>query len=258
MKKTRIFILATITGLAFIMSCTKEKEEEMKDTPEDSVTVRFTAFAGNDTLVYKEEFRDPLNRLWRVEKLIHYVSDVYLLDGNKEVKLSDVELITYERNGDPDVTDEMQEFKALVPRGTYDGIRMGIGLNPIQNSSDPGSYAPEHPLSGDQNMYWGQWAMYRFLVMDGRIDTDNDDVLDKTYSHHPGLDTSYVVKTFNQPIEVSGDSENILDFTFDFNEVYFGQDTVDAVEVPSWHGSVDNAYISVHLMSNLANSLELK
>ena len=262
MKKRSFVFLVALIGISLVFSCSKEEENAAcPATPKDTLTLRFTAFTNGDTMEYRKEFRDPMNRLWRVEKFIHYVSDIYLIEGNTETLVEDVALLTYERNGDIDVTDELKLIKIPVERGNYDGIRLSIGLNPVQNASNPGDFPPEHPLSGDQNMWWGQWAQYRFGVFDGKIDSDGSGSIgpeDVVTSHHPGLDTSYQTKTFNKNFEVSSSGNNMLDFTVEFNEIYYGNDTIDPVVHSSWHGTPEDAYISVILMSNMANSMELK
>lgn len=73
-----------------------------------------------------------------------------------------------------------------------------LGLDTLYNNKNPVLFADSHPLSISQNMYWSM-LKYRFLVIEGRIDTSA--TKDKTptfpFSYHIGSDTMLRSFSFN-------------------------------------------------------------
>jgi len=259
MKKGTLLWLIFAIFIVGINSCSKDEDPVVVPTPQtDSLTIYFTAFTNGDTLVYKKEFKDPLNRTMRIEKLIHYVSNIYLINENSSTLIKDVELIVYENNGTPDPGNSRQMIKVSVPIGNYTAIKFGLGLDPVMNSSDPNSFEPEHPLSSDQNMYWSTWLQYRFSIIDGRIDLDNDGILNDVFSIHPGFNETYFEKTFDKAISIEAGKENALSFTLEVNELFFGNDTVDLAKTPTWHGDTASINVPISLSNNWINSLILE
>lgn len=71
-------------------------------------------------------------------------------------------------------------------------VSFSIGLDSLQNSSDPTTFSNDHPLSAANAMYWSWATKYRFLKIDGRMNVSGvlgtDDVL---IAWHPGADALY-------------------------------------------------------------------
>jgi hypothetical protein len=241
-----------------VYSCKKEDDCPTSTTVQkDSLIISFQVFSGNLPLAYLSPFNDALNRSMRVDLLKHYVSNVYLLNGTKEILIKDVAFLTYLNNGEPDPGDELQKIRLRVPVGTYTGIRFAIGLDSAMNKSNPSSFPDEHPLSAKQLTYWGAWQNYKFLMIEGFTDFDGDKVFSDPFGFHTGLDYCYRERTFDKNITVKKGQVAKLNFNFEINDLFFGTDTLDLATESSWHG--DTLYLSrgIRLSENFINALWL-
>lgn len=64
-------------------------------------------------------------------------------------------------------------------------VKMHIGVDPAFNHLDPSSYPAGSPLANQNpTMHWGWTAGYRFVVMEGQVDNDNDGVPETGFAYH--------------------------------------------------------------------------
>lgn len=255
--KRLIYVPVILTAVLF-SSCTKEEDCPEEPVQKDSLILHFEAFGGGDTLEYQKFFTDPLGRPMKIEQLLHYVSNIYLLNGSKETFVKDVDLIIYEDKGEIDPGNEKQKIRLLVPRGNYTGIRFVIGLDSATNAGDPSSYEESHPLSVYQNTYWSAWDKYRFIMIEGFMDADNDGINDDVFGIHTGFDVCYRIKTFDHTIEIKENQTTQLYFNIEVNEMFFGPDTLDPAIEPFWHGEPELVDRAIRLSDNFIYALELK
>jgi len=116
-----------------------------------------------------------------------YISDVYLIGDNDSVKLSDVELVDFKSDAPKTLFSKLK-----AKSGTFNKIKLGLGLNPTQNASDPASFDINSPLSVSQGTYWGMNLMYRFTLIEGKIDTTNTGAsFNKAFAVHVGFNKNY-------------------------------------------------------------------
>ena len=249
--------------MAFLLSCSK-KDESCDCIPPPSISyndviLKFEGMTGGQPMELLKTFKDPLGRDLHVELFKFYVSDIYVNSGANQTKVGKVDLITLE---DPNVIGPGNDLKYTVlkvPYGNYDGITFHIGLDPAQNESDPNSFAPDHPLSSAQNTHWGTWSNYKFLMMEGKGDWDMNGTLTDIYGYHTGFDQCYREVTLTSQVssDASGSTDTIR-VTFDFNDIFFGSDTLDMKIFPTWHGDTSTIWISETLSDNFSKALKLK
>jgi hypothetical protein len=76
--------------------------------------------------------------------------------------------------------------------GELDGhlheMHVALGIDSLTNHSDPMTLP--HPLNAP-GLWWGWASGHLFLMMDGRFDSDGDDVVDSDFNFHCGMDTMY-------------------------------------------------------------------
>jgi len=114
-----------------------------------------------------------------------------------------------------------------LTEGDYTTLRFNVGVDPSVNHNDP-SELPEADVLSPQNpsMNWNWQGGYRFVRIDGRIDSDaSGDVSDEddAFEMHVGLDDYY--RTVEIPYEfeaIAGDEINLslvvdLGVLFDFD-----------------------------------------
>lgn len=197
MKNMRlIFVLVAATILG---GCLGTKDPVLG--PSSDFKLTFKAQYDGQPLVKNTNYDYDTYRV-RFTRFNTYLSDITLLKGTEEVRLSDVEWVDFTPSSA--VTDAAVEVPVTfnnVPDGDYTGIRIGYGVRPDLNARKPNNFSAGHPLSLE-NEYWLGWGSYIFTKIEGSVDLNNNDVADGGLIYHCGADATYRTFTFNQPITV--------------------------------------------------------
>jgi len=139
-----------------------------------------------------EQFTDLIG--YRVDPLEfkYYLSNLTLSGDAISHKMADIELVNHQKN-DPNAEGPQwgSSFKYQVPAGQYNQLSFGLGVPADLNESDPANFASEHPLSVYSNMYWAWATMYRFVVIEAKIDTNGGSDVNQALAFHTGLDDLY-------------------------------------------------------------------
>lgn len=182
----------------------------------------------------------------QVQMLKLYLSDIELLTSGDPQALSDIEL--FRLTDGPDTVD-----LDMAP-GSYTGLRFGIGVPAGVNHGDPTSYAADHPLSTSNGMHWTWAEGYRFVVFDGRFDTDPNatGLLPGLFSIHTGLDTCYREVEFGGlPVVVVSGSRTEVELTIDLARFFYtASDTIDLAVDNQSHGT------NVQLATRISDCIE--
>ena len=73
-----------------------------------------------------------------------------------------------------------------------DSLLFHIGVQPELNHEDPALWSNDHPLAPQSpSMHWGWIAGYRFMAIEGMLDTDNNGVMETILQYHPVDDKYY-------------------------------------------------------------------
>lgn len=128
-----------------------------------------------------------VNRSYNIDIARLYLSHFELVDNAGNAKPVKDLLLT---NKDNDF--DANSFSFDLPSGTFTKLRFHFGLDPATNNSDPSSFNASHPLSLNQDMYWGM-LKYRFIVVEGQIDSSSakNQTPSNPFSMHLGTDTLY-------------------------------------------------------------------
>ena len=133
-------------------------------------------------------------------------TNVYLSAGDERILVQQVKFflsrLTLVGPGAPrelrnaelfDITNGPQVRVYAVDTGVVDSLRFGLGLPPDLNATDITTVDPTAPLGNNGGMYWTWATMYRFLVFDGRFDTDagGSGTPPFPFSIHTGRDTCF-------------------------------------------------------------------
>jgi hypothetical protein len=226
--------------------------------PASSVTITFKALYDGQPL---EKYKLYDYDTYRVEysRFNTFMSNITLLDGAKEVKLSDIEWVDF--TPDLSATNMAVEVPITfnnVPDGNYTGIRLGYGVPPALNAKQPKDFAPTHPLSRE-NEYWLGWGSYIFNKIEGRVDLDNNGVFDGGLVYHCGSDAVFREYTFNMPIKVEPGADLVVEF--DLKKLAVINGTWLDLKIPYNHiTSNDNndVVIATVLMNNFGNATAVK
>ncbi len=76
---------------------------------------------------------------------------------------------------------------------SLESIDFDLGVDAATNHLDPASYAANHPLAlQTPSMHWGWSAGYRFLVIEGEVDSDGDGIVETMFQFHVTADDNYL------------------------------------------------------------------
>ncbi len=83
------------------------------------------------------------------------------------------------------------DFGTLDP-GHLHNMYLQIGVDSTTNHEDPAMYSAGHPLAfATPSNHWGWSSGYRFISLEGNVDTDNDGTMDTTFIMHIGTDALF-------------------------------------------------------------------
>lgn len=128
--------------------------------------------------VQGQEYVDGQGRTVRIDRAEFYISQFSLEhDGGQVTTLPDLYVL-----GRPTQIEYPMDNLNIT---TLEAINYTLGVDSINNFGDPALWPATHPLAlQNPSMHWG-WAFgYKFLVLDGMIDSDGDNVPDEPFSMH--------------------------------------------------------------------------
>ena len=188
-----------------------------------------------------------------------YFSDITLLKGSAEYKLSDVEWVDFTPDLAPNnLAVEVPVTFKNVPDGDYTGIRIGYGVSPTLNAKQPRDFPVGHPLSRESE-YWLGWGSYIFNKVEGKADLDNSNTFGTSLVYHCGSSPVYRTYTFNTPITVqqgaSATATLDLKKLFTINGAWFDM-SVPQNQITS--NDVGNVVVATILMDNYGNATSVQ
>ena len=247
MKKRIVRILALCTVSLSLLSSSCEKD---KDDDAGLFSLRFSATAGTQPFQMDQTFADEQGRNMRIETFLFYISNVKLIKSNQEeVALTDVALINFGQG--------TTEVEVVVPHGDYSGIRFGLGLDTALNASDPSTFSSTHPLSSSMGTYWSWASMYKFAMLEGRVDTagtpgNQDDLL---LSYHPGTNPLYRTVALNRNFSVN--DAYTYSIAINIYELFNGAGgLIDVTTDNQTHTTPSDFHIAERFIDNFAGAFE--
>ena len=249
MKK--ILLLFLLGGFLLYSSCNKEEE---KGDSTLTIDVNFTY--GDEPFVINQVYEYyPLNYALKIEKLMLYISEVRLLDSDGvSHAFSDILFV--------DASDGVSSFSATIPEGNYSMLDFSIGvpqaMNGTQNPDfDAALYDPNHPLSLSNGMYWTWNTGYRFVLIDGRCNTDPmiDQDFETLLSIHTGKDYCFRNKSLDLNYTAVKDGSGKITLTFDVHGfLASANDVIDIAIDNQSHGT--NEDLANRVSDNVILSIE--
>ena len=205
--------------VATLMACTKE---DPPWPPDQQVDVTFRPLWNGELFDKYTVYRSAADERIQIQQVKFYLSDMELR-GASAALLSEVELL--------DLTNGPKQRTYMVAPGEYDTLHIALGLPPEINGADITNIDPTSPLGNNSGMYWGWATMYRFLIFDGRFDTDAGATgpLPFQFSIHTGRDTCYRERTMSFPLQVTTGSP--VSVTIDVDLAHFFTDGADVLRM---------------------------
>lgn len=252
-----IFLLALASGLLAMPGCKPDPvEPDPTPTPPVSTTgtlrIQVQPTWDGAPFALNTVYHNVSNYRVKVEMLKFYFGNIRLIAGSDTVVVKDVALF--------DVANGQLSVECVVGAGTWTGFAMGLGVPRDLNNANPIVYGPGHPLSLEHGTYWS-WGAYRFVMFDGRFDTDPDGSAAPTdlFSMHTGLNAQYreFAFTFSNVITTSVGQTTTLNMGMAVDEFFhLSTDTLDLAIENQSHG--DNGPLSIELTDNIIRSLSVE
>ena len=263
--KAFIVALLVVTPL-LISSCDSSVEEGFAD-----VTVQVTPKVGSED--YSGNASDTYTiggATATIESARVYLSGFSLSSSDGMVSTPTVEPITVPAKGDGDsdishtVSEPIYLFKhdvgqntfslGEVASGTYNRLQLTFGIEGTNNRVDATQVPTDHSLAKqtDKNNHWNWNAGYIFLRLDGKVDSDGDNVPDEPWEMHMGTAQFTAALAFTSQIELRANQSARLDLEIDYQAIMASVDltnpeqrivrTMNNVEVTrSAYNQVSNA-----------------
>ncbi len=253
MRKFAILFIFSLPFLA--MNCEGDLET-------GTVELKITGSFGDDPLMmfaqdYIYEDGTPL----RFQLVNFYLSDISLVkadDPSEEGQLlSDIELVSFKDIRSLEDAEQGLRFSYNdVPAGSYSGLRIGVGIAPDLNATQPGDYEPGHPL--DDN-YWSWARGYVFAKIEGNADLDGDGEFGDKLTYHIGDNELYTIVTFDQAFTLQDLGQQEIGLNLDLREVLVNNGQyldLNQEELTQDHTIDENIY--GFLWDNLVGALGIK
>ncbi len=233
-----IFVLA----MAVCMACTKE---DPTWPPAGQVEVTFRPLWNGEAFNKNTVYLSAADERIQIQQVKFYLSGLEL-KGAGSALMSPVELL--------DLTNGPILRRYTVPSGSYDSLHVALGLPPEVNSADITNIDPSSPLGNNSGMYWTWTTMYRFLIFDGRFDTDaaGTGTPPFQFSIHTGRDACFRERTIAFPLHVASGTPASLSINVDLARFFSeGTEVLRLSDGSQSHGAVQELPQAIKL-SDLA------
>jgi hypothetical protein len=253
MKK--ILYILPFALLMLFSACDKNKDA---DVGESTLTMDLEFVYGSDDFnLYQIYTNDPFEYDLKIENLKLYLSALSLIDSEGiSHSISDVLFFN--------AADSINSVSFTVPALHYTSLVFSIGVPPALNGTDNENFnaalfSQDHPLSLNNGMYWTWNSGYRFVLIDGRCNTNpnEDEEFETLVSIHTGKDYCYRTKTVD--LDLQGQNGNSMNISFVVDVAKFftsSNDHIDLAIDNQSHGT--NEVLANRISDNILLSINPK
>lgn len=159
---------------------------------------------------YGDIYADANGAAVEITRVQYYLSGIsFTHDGGQETTLTDEYVLASANIANYSLD--------LAPITSLEKVSFNLGVDADHNHLDPNSYDQNHPLAPQNpNMHWGWTAGYKFLAIEGLVDSDGDQSPDKIFQFHVTGDDNYLTSITD--LETSGSSNGtVLEVTVKVN-----------------------------------------
>ena len=235
----------------FFTACEEEPIDDSNNpsSPENgTLKINIIGKHGSDDFVLYSDAVNTSGLDYRVEQIKFYVSNI--TTGN--INTNDAFLVDLVNNHLSEGSTGESISISLTP-GDYSGLSFLIGLDSLTNHGDPSLYEQEHPLSSFTGMHWDWSQGYKFMILDGKTDSDNDSIPDLSYSYHIGNDDYLQTISFDTPINIHENQTTEINVYMDVQNFFHGIDMIN----DAFTHSTSNFPLVIKLTDNISNSFSL-
>ena len=234
------FAALAIAGFSF-SGCGGDGELPEIKVAEPQLALSFRLSLDGQDLALNQTFIDEEGNNVKLVAFKFYMADITLKGMDGQELVSSMELFDAKPFDATISTPQwLDEYDFDMPEGVFKSIEFGVGVPADLNSVDPSTYSNEDPLSTYSNMYWSWASMYRFIILEAKMDTTGGDNFDHDVIFHTGLDALYR-SGITRDVDLSfaiGEQESLA-LTADWNDLFYHFDYINLKAESSTH-STDN------------------
>ena len=250
--------------LMFVFSCKKDKtnnDDIPNNTNNGSVMIRFKGKVDNRNFLLNETYKHVKGWDYRLELVKFYISDIVFTDDKGiDFALDTVAFIDfYENHLDSNTTGALLALE--LPEGTYTSLSFLIGVDSASNHSDPSTYSTDHPLSNYKGTHWDWNSGYRFVMIEGKMDTttNSSGTLSHGFSYHVGFDTLARQKSFNTCFSLIQGTEYDMNLVVDLDKAFYNSgDTIDVINDNFTHSTGSQFSLAEKIADNFMNAFYIQ
>lgn len=250
MKMKKLLLIIPFAIVLVFFACNKEKGNS-------NIQMDFDFEYGDQSFEINKIYNYNFGYEVKFEKMILYVSDVRFIESDGTIAEGPNIIFV-------DASSDGNKISFDIPEGNYSKIEFSIGVPESLNGTDnpdfdASLYDHDSPLSLSKGMYWTWNSGYRFILMDGRTNTDPmvDDVFETLLSIHTGKEYSYRSNVLS--ININAAKDQTIPLKLKFNVEGFlnhPDDVIDIAVDNQSHGTNEN--LANRLSDNAIKSVEIK
>jgi len=216
--KSNFFVLTLCLALGFvIISCGDDDIAESQSFP-ISTDVEVQMRVGDETLLEGNTYTINETAI-QIETARFYLGNISLTNT--------IDTIPIEFNTYRIISPDNNRFSLGVLETDSYGVSFGIGVDPQNNdqtTEDFASRPASDPLGAQEPaMHWNWNSGYKFLRIDGIVDTDNDGEVDTPVQYHIGGDVYFTILSAINSVDISADNDEFV-LRFDLAELLSNTD----------------------------------
>jgi len=231
----------------FVFSSCKPKETN------SNLSIQITPKFGMEAFQLDKTIADKNGRRMNFQRFRFYLSNIKLIKtDNTILPLKSVAYLDMEKN--PALT-----FNVDATNGDFKELQFSIGVDSIQNLTDPASVASSSPLSADNDMWWGVTQKYVFSRLEGSADTTVGGTgnLNRKLLYHLGQNENYRTVKLAKSISILADKKTTIKLNLDLEKVFFGTNTIDIRTEPVTHSN-DNVTLATKFADNFSQAFTIE
>lgn len=258
------YLLSSAMFVSIILIQTGCKTDDPFVPADEMATFNLNVYAqvDDEDLLLDNIYQDPSSYRYQPNLLKIYLSNITLVksDGTEEL-IEDVALLDWAGNN----AGEPETISIKLEPGNYNGIRFWLGVDQTLNDLGPNDYEPAHPLSLFQGTYWTWNTGYRFVMLEGRIDTlpNGSGTIPSNSNFQIHLGTNFLYREVDlsnaqQNFELTAGNTTSYDLNLDINKMFTnGQETLKLIDQPYNHTTGDTATAMKYTV-NLTKAFSLR
>jgi len=255
-KTMRSYVVVSILFIfLLLLGCNKDNDDQVGIS---TLNVEVLFYYGDEEFEINELYSyDSLDYVLKIENLKMYLANLQLVDADGVSHLlSEVSFVN--------AADSVNRFSFSIPAVQYTELLYAVGvpisLNGTADASfDAALYDPDHALSLSNGMYWTWNTGYRFVLIDGRCNTNPtvDDDFETLVSIHTGKDYCYRSSSKDMSFVAMEEGISTITLTVDV-EAFFSSDSdlIDLAVDNQSHGT--NESLANRVSDNVIKALDFE